>query len=86
MICAEHGHHAVLASVHGWDAPYWVDCHGALSVRDLTNLILDGFARQVPVWLPPDGAPRLCWGGRVVDPSLRVVEAIPNGARVFVHI
>ena len=54
MFCTEeHEPHAVLASVHGWDVPFWIDCgRGALSVRELTALILDGFAKQVPVWLP----------------------------------
>ena len=88
MLRAEHEQpHAVLASVHGWDVPFWVDHpNGALRVRDLTALILNEFARQVPVWLPTDGEPRLCWRGRVVDPTLMVADAIPNQARVFVHI
>ena len=88
MFCTEeHEPHAVLASVHGWDVPFWIDCgRGALSVRELTALILDGFAKQVPVWLPRDDDVTLMWSGRVVDPTLRVAYAIPNQARVFVHI
>ena len=88
MICAKHERPcAVLTSVHGWNVQFWVNCdNGALRIGELTEMILDGFAKQVPVWLPRESVPILRWSGRVIDPTLRVADAIPNQAQVVVHI
>ena len=79
--------YGVLASVDGWE-PFWVDCgYGALTVLELTALILNEFLRLFSVWLPrDDGGSSLMFSGRLVDPALRVADAIPNQARVFVRI